>query len=90
MFCASPRDRLKSERKYTMAVNVNDKIRKLSASERKKVEARAAELIAEEMSLVARRPDRPPVVVTGIAESEQDPGRSRRPQASLIQNALER
>ena len=34
-----------------MAVNVNDKIRKLSPDQRKKVEARAAELIAEEMSL---------------------------------------
>jgi transcriptional regulator with XRE-family HTH domain len=34
-----------------MAVNVNDKIRKLSAAQRKKVEARAAALIAEEMTL---------------------------------------
>ena len=34
-----------------MAVNVNDKIRHLSPSRRKKVEARAAELIAEEMTL---------------------------------------
>ena len=34
-----------------MAVNVNDKIRKLSPVQRKKVEARAAELIAEEMTL---------------------------------------
>src|SRR5881227_299767 len=34
-----------------MAVNVNDKIKKLSPSQRKKVEARAAELIAEEMTL---------------------------------------
>lgn len=34
-----------------MAVNVNDKIGKLSPAQRKKVEARAAELIAEEMSL---------------------------------------
>jgi DNA-binding XRE family transcriptional regulator len=34
-----------------MAVNVNDKIGKLSATRRKKVEARAAELIAEEMTL---------------------------------------
>jgi DNA-binding XRE family transcriptional regulator len=34
-----------------MAVNVNDKIRKLSPTQRKKVEARAAELIAEEMTL---------------------------------------
>ena len=34
-----------------MAVNVNDKIRKLSPAQRKKVEARAAQLIAEEMTL---------------------------------------
>ena len=34
-----------------MAVNVNDKIKKLSLAQRKKVEARAAELIAEEMTL---------------------------------------
>ncbi len=34
-----------------MAVNVNDKIKKLNPAQRKKVEARAAELIAEEMTL---------------------------------------
>ncbi len=34
-----------------MPVNVNDKIRKLSSAQRKKVEDRAAELIAEEMTL---------------------------------------
>lgn len=34
-----------------MAVNVNDIIRKLSPAQRKKVEARAKELIAEEMTL---------------------------------------
>ena len=34
-----------------MTVNVDDKIQKLSASQRKKVEARAAELVAEEMTL---------------------------------------
>ena len=34
-----------------MAVNVNDKIRKLRPAQRKKVEARAAELLAEEMTL---------------------------------------
>jgi transcriptional regulator with XRE-family HTH domain len=34
-----------------MPVNVNEIIRKLSPAERKKVEDRAAELIAEEMSL---------------------------------------
>lgn len=34
-----------------MSVNVNDEIRKLSHTQRKKVEARAAELIAEEIDL---------------------------------------
>ena len=34
-----------------MPVNVNEKIKKLSPAQRKKVEARAAELIAEEMTL---------------------------------------
>ena len=34
-----------------MPVNVDDKIKKLSPARRKKVEARAAELIAEEMTL---------------------------------------
>lgn len=34
-----------------MAVNVEDKIRKLGPAQRKKVEMRAAELIAEEMTL---------------------------------------
>ena len=34
-----------------MPVNVNDKIRKLNPALRKKVEARAAQLIAEEMTL---------------------------------------
>jgi transcriptional regulator with XRE-family HTH domain len=34
-----------------MAVNVDFKIKKLGAAQRKKVEARAAELIAEEMTL---------------------------------------
>jgi len=34
-----------------MATNVNDKIRKLGPAQRKKVEARAAQLIAEEMTL---------------------------------------
>ena len=113
-----------------MAVNVNAKIRKLSATQRKKVEARTEELIAEEMtlrelrtarrltqvrmaktlgitqdsvsrlekrsdlllstlrktveamggdlSLVARFPDRPAVVLAGIAESDPVPKRSRR------------
>ncbi len=35
----------------TMAVNVDDKIKRLSPAQRKKVEARAAELVAEEMTL---------------------------------------
>lgn len=39
------------EKELTMAVNANDKIRKLRPAQRKKVEARAAELIAEEMTL---------------------------------------
>src|SRR5689334_1078991 len=112
-----------------MAVNVNTKIGKLSAAQRKKVEARAEELIAEEMtlrelrtarkltqvrmaktlgitqdsvsrlekrsdlllstlrktveamggdlSLVARFPDRPAVVLAGLAESEPQPKRRR-------------
>jgi len=34
-----------------MTVNVNNKIKKLSPAQRKKVEARAAALIAEEMTL---------------------------------------
>jgi len=34
-----------------MAVNVNDKIKKLSPNQRKKVKSRAAELIVEEMTL---------------------------------------
>ena len=34
-----------------MPVNVNDKLKKRSPSQRKKVEARAAELLAEEMTL---------------------------------------
>jgi DNA-binding XRE family transcriptional regulator len=34
-----------------MAVNVDDKIKKLSSVQRKKVEARAIELLAEEMTL---------------------------------------
>lgn len=35
----------------TMPVNIDDKLKKRSPSQRKKVEARAAELIAEEMTL---------------------------------------
>jgi transcriptional regulator with XRE-family HTH domain len=108
-----------------MPVNVNDIIAKLSPAQRKKVEARAADLIAEEMtlrqlrkarkltqvrmaktlgisqdgvsrlekrsdlllstlrktveamggslSLIAEFPDRPPVVLTGIAEQDAPP-----------------
>jgi DNA-binding XRE family transcriptional regulator len=111
-----------------MAVNVNEKIQKLSPARRRKVEARAAELIAEEMtlrelrtarkltqvrmaralgitqdsvsrlekrsdlllstlrktikamggnlSLVAEFPDRPPVVLAGIAEDDPSPRRT--------------
>lgn len=43
--------RFEEEGKEIMAVNVEDKIRKLSTVQRKKVEVRAAELIAEEMTL---------------------------------------
>ena len=38
-----------------MPTNVNDIIKKLSPTQRKKVEARVAQLIAEEMTLAARR-----------------------------------
>ena len=34
-----------------MAMNVNDKIKSLSPGQRRKIEARAAELVAEEMTL---------------------------------------
>ncbi len=106
-----------------MSVNVNDKIRQMSPARRKKIEDRARELIAEEMtlrelrkarkltqvrmarklgvtqdsvsrlekrsdlllstlrktieamggnlSLVAEFPDRPPIVLSGIAEDER-------------------
>jgi DNA-binding XRE family transcriptional regulator len=39
------------EKEITMSVNVRNIIRKLNAAQRKRVEARASELIAEEMSL---------------------------------------
>ena len=113
-----------------MAANVNDKIRKLTPARRKKVETRASELIAEEMtlrelrtarkltqvrmartlgitqdsvsrlekrsdlllstlrktveamggnlSLVAEFPDRPPVVLSGIAEDDAAPAQRKR------------
>jgi hypothetical protein len=38
-----------------MSVNIRKKIGKLNSTQRKKVEARAAELIAEEMSLREHR-----------------------------------
>src|SRR5712672_4748530 len=41
-----------------MSVNVREKIRKLNSTQRKKVAARAAELIAEEMSLRELRKSR--------------------------------
>ena len=66
-----------------MALNVNDVIAGLGTQRRRRVEERAAELIAEEMtlrrsveamggrlSLVARFPDRPPVELSGIADPE--------------------
>lgn len=108
-----------------MAKNVNDIITKLTPAQRKKVESRAAQLIAEEMtlqqlrkarkltqqklarslhigqdgicklekrsdllistlrdyveamggnlSLVAEFPDRPPVILSGIADTESNP-----------------
>jgi DNA-binding XRE family transcriptional regulator len=43
--------RLKGERRYFMATNVDDVIKKLRPALRKKVDARAAQLIAEEMTL---------------------------------------
>ncbi len=116
-----------------MPVNVDEKIRKLSPAQRKKVEARAAELMAEEMtlrelrkarkltqvriakvlgitqdsvsrlekrsdlllstlrktveamggklSLVAEFPNRPPVMLSGIAEDDPAPKPADRKQA---------
>lgn len=43
-----------------MAVNLDDKIRKLSTTQRKKVAVRAAELITEEMTLHELRKARKP------------------------------
>ena len=45
-------------REVIMAVNVDNKIRKQSTAQRKKVEARVAELITEEMALCELRKDR--------------------------------
>jgi len=56
-----------------MAVNVHDRIGKLGPVQRKKVEARAAQPIEEEMSLVAEFPDRAPVVLSGIAGDDPQP-----------------
>ncbi len=119
-----------------MAKNVDDIIKKLSPAQRKKVEARAAQLIAEEMtlcelrharkltqvrmaktlgitqdsvsrlekrsdlllstlrkaveamggnlSLVAEFPDRPPVVLSGIAEDDREPKSSGRRRAVAV------
>lgn len=116
-----------------MATNVDDKIKKLRPAQRKKVEARADELIAEEMTLrelrnarkltqvrvakqlgitqdsvsrlekrsdlllstlrktveamggsltlVAKFPDRAPVLLSGIAEDDPEPKRMRRKRA---------
>ena len=44
-------EQTKFSREKIMPINVDEKIKTLSASQRKKVEARAAELIAEEMTL---------------------------------------
>ena len=41
----------KFSREGLLPVNIDEKIKKLSPAKRKKVEARAAELIAEEMTL---------------------------------------
>ena len=62
---------------------MNDVIEGLDPQRRRRVEERAAELIAEEtalrrsveamggrLSLVARFPDRPPVELSGIADPE--------------------
>jgi hypothetical protein len=43
-----------------MTKNVNDIIKKLSAAQRKKVEARAAQVVAEEMTLRRVRKTRKP------------------------------
>ncbi len=50
-------------RRIVMALNVNDVIAGLDPARRRKVEERAAELIAT-------FPDRPPVELSGIAERE--------------------
>ena len=48
-----------------MPVNVEDKIKRLGAAQREKVEARAAELITEEMSLRDLRKARKRIPLTG-------------------------
>src|SRR5258708_12968440 len=46
-----PPDLAEKDEEMSMATNVDDIIRKLSPAQRKKVEARAAQLIAEDMTL---------------------------------------
>ena len=53
-----------------MALNVNDVIEGLDAQRRRRVEQRAAELIAEEMTLRELRKDGPPVELSGIADPD--------------------
>lgn len=64
-----------------MSVNVNDKIRKLSPARRRRVEARAKELIAEEMTLRelrearrltrVRRAKKPGITQDGVSRLER-------------------
>src|SRR6266851_1630086 len=65
------------ERGHSMPVNVNEIIRKLSPAERKKVEDRAGELIAEEMSLRDLRKARK-LTQTRVANPLED-GKAGRP-----------
>jgi DNA-binding XRE family transcriptional regulator len=51
MNVSTPSCPAKEGKEIAMSVNIRDKIGKLNAAQRKKVEDRAAELIAEEMSL---------------------------------------
>ena len=57
-----------------MPVNVEDKIKRLGAAQREKVEARAAELITEEMSLRDLRKARK---MTQRPQSEEARGHDR-------------
>jgi predicted XRE-type DNA-binding protein len=78
-----------------MPTNVNEIIKKLSPAQRKKVEARAAQLIAEEMTLrelrqarkltqvrVARTLGITQDSVSRLADGAPDPRRTRRKQVS--------